>query len=150
MTSQSFKLVKLTLEQFEILTAMWWRRIRGQKKVPMEFSHGASARYQEGGPTSRREKHVTSTPKIAIKINLLGCLSYEKGLVLTYCVENMNGLLYAQLLDKFIAPFISEHSHPTQMLFLQDNARFHTCEGLSEAVAGNNIKLEPDLHITLT
>ena len=29
------------------------------------------------------------------------------------------------------------------MLFLQDNARFHTCEGLSEAVAGNNIKLEP-------
>ena len=70
--------------------------------------------------------------------------------MLTYCVENMNGLLYAQLLDKFIALFISVHSHPTQMLFLQDNARFHTCEGLSEALDGNNIKLEPHLHIALT
>ena len=70
--------------------------------------------------------------------------------MLTYCVENMNGLLYAQLLDNFIAPFISEHSHPTQMLFLQDNARFHTCDGPSEAIARNNIKLEPHLHIALT
>jgi hypothetical protein len=61
------------------------------------------------GERLEEENMVARRSRAPVKINLLGCLSYEQGLVLTYSEENMNSDRYAALVDSFIGPFIDVH-----------------------------------------
>ncbi|CAL6049776.1 Conserved_hypothetical protein [Hexamita inflata] len=60
------------------------------------------------------------------KLNLFGCTSLEeKGFIVEF-EGNMNQHTYIRIIKERVVPFIRSHTNFQDMLFLQDNARYHT------------------------
>ena len=86
------------------------------------------------------------------KVNIFGCISLEKKGFIVAFDGNMNQETYIEILIDHVMKFLESHSNFYEILFLQDNARYHRTEAVEAVFASFGIRVQwhpvysPDLN----